>query len=67
MNVWIAGFNLEHQVLFVKLDFEKAYDHVIESFCFIYWRDVVLERDGEVVSLIVFQMYVSLSLPMGRL
>jgi hypothetical protein len=37
-----------------KLDLEKAYDHVIGSFCFIYWRDVVLERDGEVGSLLYF-------------
>jgi hypothetical protein len=28
----------------------------IRSFCFIYWRDVVLERDGETGLLIVFQL-----------
>jgi hypothetical protein len=34
----------------------------IESFCFIYWSDVVLERGGEARLLIVFQLFVSLSL-----
>jgi hypothetical protein len=39
----------------------------IGSFCFIYWRDVVLGRNGEVELLIVFLLFVSLSLSMGRL
>jgi hypothetical protein len=40
---------------------------LIENFCFIYWRDVVLGRDGVAGLLIIFLLFVSLSLSMGRL